>query len=389
MGELETKIISNYHLEPFLWLRFIDDIFALWTHGSDELSKFLDYMNTYHDTIKFTMDSSSEKIVFLDTIVKKSKTSNRLLVELYTKPTDTHNYLHFKSFHPSHTKRCGLYSQFLRIRRNCTLLSDYDSHSQMIKSKYIQRGYPESLIENSRIKARNYDRDLLIKPKISSEDNNDNKTNVIPLILTYHPSNQQVHKIIMDNWGILQYSEICRNALPVRPLFATRRNKSLKDVLIRSRLSTSNTVDNYNQGVTCKFPNCLVCSTLKKKKTFQSTITNKTFKIPVNLACTTRNVIYLLTCTVCNKQYVGETKRPFCVRLKEHLADIRLKRNKPIALHFNSHDSSNNSLIPQIIEKIQRDPDDPVTTDIRKKREVFWIYRLKTLIPNGLNFLGQ
>ena len=87
------------------------------------------------------------------------------------------------------------------------------------------------------------------------------------------------------------------------------------------------------------------------------------------MQCTTPNVIYLLTCNICKKQYVGETKRAFVVRMKEHLADIRLKRDKPVANHIDSHSQSTKSVIPQIIE-------------------VSWIYRLKTLILNVLNKLG-
>ena len=45
------------------------------------------------------------------------------------------------------TKKGGPYSQFLRIRRNCTLIESYEKHSQEMKKLYILRGYPESLLE--------------------------------------------------------------------------------------------------------------------------------------------------------------------------------------------------------------------------------------------------
>ena len=395
MGDLETRLTSGHHKEPFLWLRFIDDIFVLWTHGANELNQFLDYMNHFHESIKFTMECSDTQIVFLDTLVKKSDDKNKLLVELYTKPTDTHNYLHFNSFHPSHTKRAGPYGQFLRVRRNCSLLADYDKHSLMLKEKYILRGYPESLVENSRLKARRVVRSDILNPTRNNnpKDNNKKNDNVIPLILTFHPSNNQVKKIITDNWGMLKYSDRCKEALPERPLFATRRNTNLKDELIKSRLNQfafpgkTGKVD-HSLSDPCKFQNCTICNNLKTMKSFMSEMTRKSFRTPLGVQCTTPNVIYLLTCNICKKQYVGETKRAFVVRLKEHLADIRLKRDKPVANHINSHQQSTKTVIPQIIEVIKRDPELLVTTELRKKREVFWIYRLKTLIPNGLNKLG-
>ena len=391
MGSLEKKLLEGYRLEPIMWLRFIDDIFALWTHGLDELHLFLDYMNNFHHSIKFTMEFSNENIVFLDTIVKKAKYSNNLLVELYTKPTDTHNYLHFNSFHPGHTKRGGPFGQFLRIRRNCTLLSDYDKHSEYIKKKYLERGYPVALVESSRSRARSYDRATLINPDRIKKPNKDE--NVLPLVLTHHPSNHVVKEIIMNNWGMLQYSDLCKAALPEKPLFATRRNTNLKDLLIKSRLDpysqpqVSGSITKCNWDP-CKFENCPVCSTLEINKTFKSEQNNRLYKRPHGIQCKTANVVYLLTCDTCKKQYVGETKRPFIVRLKEHLADIRLKRDKPLAIHVNGHASDNKKVFPQITEVINRDPEMPETTSLRKKREIFWIYRLKTLIPYGLNKLG-
>ena len=135
MGDLETRMLENYHLEPYLWDKFIDDILSLWTHGLDELLKFHEYINSFHQTIKFTMEYSMEKLVSLDTWAKRL--GDHLVIEIYTKPTDTHNYLHFTFSHPRHLKRGGPYSQFLRVRRNCTLLSDYDKHSQEMKNSIL------------------------------------------------------------------------------------------------------------------------------------------------------------------------------------------------------------------------------------------------------------
>ena len=166
---------------------------------------------------------------------------------------------------------------------------------------------------------------------------------------------------------------------------------NLKDVLIRSRLDPFD-----NPGLSgklvkdddfCRFKNCNICKELKSK-TFKSEVTNKIYKTPKNSICVTENVVYLLTCTNCLKQYVGETKRGFVVRLKEHLADIRLKRDKPVANHIKSHDCPLTTIKFCIIEVLPHDPILPETTILRKKREIFWIYRLRTLIPHGLNSLG-
>ena len=54
MDRFETKALENWDKKPLIWLRFIDDIFMIWTHGEEELQKFFKYLNSIHEKIKFT-----------------------------------------------------------------------------------------------------------------------------------------------------------------------------------------------------------------------------------------------------------------------------------------------------------------------------------------------
>ena len=56
MDRLENSLLDGYHKKPHTWLRYIDDIFMIWTEGEKELKVFLSYLNKAHDTIKFTWD---------------------------------------------------------------------------------------------------------------------------------------------------------------------------------------------------------------------------------------------------------------------------------------------------------------------------------------------
>ena len=99
MGYLEDKFVYSYRLQPFIWKRFIDNIFFIWTYGQKELDKFVVYLNNYHDTIKFTVETSLIRINFLDiTITHENDLS--VSTNLYCKPTDRHNYLLYSSEHP-------------------------------------------------------------------------------------------------------------------------------------------------------------------------------------------------------------------------------------------------------------------------------------------------
>ena len=51
MSELECRMLSEYHLDPWVWWRFLDDVFLKWQHGKEALLEFLDYVNSFHETI--------------------------------------------------------------------------------------------------------------------------------------------------------------------------------------------------------------------------------------------------------------------------------------------------------------------------------------------------
>ena len=47
--------------------------------------------------------------------------------------------------------------------------------------------------------------------------------------------------------------------------------------------------------------------------------------------CMSAGVVYLITCKECNDEYIGETARPLCVRIKEHL-DGKIKQRRSTVL---------------------------------------------------------
>ena len=93
MTKFEDKYVYTYPLQPQLWKRFIDDIFLIWPHGRNSLTKFIGHLNTVHPTIKFTSDISETGISFLDLTIYIEQ--SRLYTRLYTKPTDRHMYLNY------------------------------------------------------------------------------------------------------------------------------------------------------------------------------------------------------------------------------------------------------------------------------------------------------
>ena len=107
MGDLEEKLLAQVPLKPYLWWRYIDDIFMVWTHGEDKLEDFINHINSLHSTIKFTHEFSKSHISFLDVTVSLDN-NNKISTDLFVKSTDTHQYLLHTSCHPSHIKNLYL-----------------------------------------------------------------------------------------------------------------------------------------------------------------------------------------------------------------------------------------------------------------------------------------
>ena len=51
--------------------RYSDDVRFIWTHSEEQLSSFIEYNNSYHQTIKFTTEKSSDSVSYLDVSVSR------------------------------------------------------------------------------------------------------------------------------------------------------------------------------------------------------------------------------------------------------------------------------------------------------------------------------
>ena len=96
-----------------------------------------------------------------------------------------------------------------------------------------------------------------------------------------------------------------------------------------------------------------VACIIKTGITFKRAVTGENFWAKVTANRKTSNLIYLMECRLCNKQYVGETKNPLHLRMNGHRSDYHRKlSDKPVAEHFNTIGHTFEDLTIMIIEQI-------------------------------------
>ena len=116
-----TIFMAQIYRQYFLYLD------SWWENTTNVLEK----LNKFHPNIKFTHESSKEHISFLDLNFKLSE--GQLKTDLYIKPADRHQYFHYSSSHPEHTKGSTVFSQGLRVSRTCSYEKDFKKNTMEMK----------------------------------------------------------------------------------------------------------------------------------------------------------------------------------------------------------------------------------------------------------------
>ena len=150
----------------------------------------------FQPALQFTWEISETSVSFLDILVSIS--GNRLTTTMFYKPTDSHSYLLFSSFHPNHTKTSIPFSQFLHLRRLCSEDEDFQSKSLEMKTFFVDRGYPSLLVDTALSKATNIPRLDTLRDPVSGTP----RLNQTLLVLTHHPFNFSVRDVILKNFHI-------------------------------------------------------------------------------------------------------------------------------------------------------------------------------------------
>ena len=310
MAEWETGALAKCDKKPLLYLRYLDDIFLVWTHSENEFWQFFDTLNNHHDSIKLKATIEMDQIDFLDVTLFKgnrfSKT-NILDTKVYFKPTDTHQLLHKSSFHPKHTFAGILKSQLLRFYRICNNQNDFEEACAKLFNALRLRNYSKRFLR-----------------------------------------------------GI--------------------KNKTIQEIIENEPKTRAS-----DAGIgPCGGMRCKTCRFIPQSES----IDKDGVKIPVKskLNCNSSNVIYVIHCQNCQKRYVGETGQTVRDRFNAHKADVKHGITTNVSRHFDGvfcKFDSDCKLYP--IEQVPLAESKDQNRINRLERENYWIRKLETYPPMGLN----
>ena len=217
--------------------------------------------------------------------------------------------------------------------------------------------------------------------------------NRVKFVIEYDPRLPRISEILKQQWKVMVESDQrLLEAFPKPPMVVYKRPPNIKDLLIRAKLPVQkrNMVSRGRKVgfKRCQRNRCKLCSYtgLAPGEVVQQVVINHSGEvIPMKSAmdCQTRNLLYILLCSKCLKQYLGETSKTAETRFVGHLNTIvqqcHVNTRTPVGQHFRAgaHSHSDVKFIP--FEKIySRDP------FVRKARERELINK-HDLITRGLN----
>ena len=129
------------------------------------MKEFFAFLNNVHPSIKFTIEYSQKQIIFLDMLISQNDNESSLVTSLFTKSTDSHQYLHATSCHRSIYKKSILYGQAIQMKRICSNEVDLQQKLFDIELWLTDRGYKSEIIRPETQKVNLLDRNNLLKKR--------------------------------------------------------------------------------------------------------------------------------------------------------------------------------------------------------------------------------
>jgi len=330
--EIDTVVLSSRQSdfsEIKFFGRFRDDCFSIWQGSINRLHEFLDLLNSICSSINFTMEIGYDKLCFLD--VEISKVNNKLTTTVYSKPTNSHMYLHGQSCHPSSSINGISIGVATRLRRICSSDDEFDTKAKEYKGFLAARNHKPAVISQAFDSVRNIPREEVRNTKTTT-------TQISKVIISteFNPRGPNIRKIINKHLDLINGSPILSKIFPAGSIvIANKRSKNLKELMVRADPYTSKDLPTEEPGYHPCGKRCDSCNNfVDHVNSFKCNATGKTFKLRKSITCCSKNVIYMCYCTNCKLQGIGSTVK-WKARLSNYKSHVKKHvKSCNIARHF-------------------------------------------------------
>ncbi len=212
---------------------------------------------------------------------------------------------------------------------------------------------------------------------------------------SYHPSHTFKGMVKSQ---IIRFKRICSDEADFHHacniLFSVLRKRGYAYSFLRKiKRDLLYSLQTQGNAKSCGKPRCGTCKHIRETSIIEDK-NGSPISIKDQLDCQSKHLIYVIECSNCKVRYVGETCQKLKDRINQHRSDINRKQDTTIATHF-SQNCPNIEFFKVIpVEKVHRIIPESYTfmgfldnsDEIQLiQKEQYWIKKLNSLTPNGLN----
>lgn len=123
--------------------------------------QFLQQLNQNEFNLSFTNSFSDKEISFLDVLIRIEAVGT-IGTTLFRKSSAGNSLLRADSAHPVALKKSIPLAQYMRLRRICASLEDFEIQAGELQKRFLARGYSRTLLKRAYHKAKMEDRHCLL-----------------------------------------------------------------------------------------------------------------------------------------------------------------------------------------------------------------------------------
>ncbi len=266
-----------------------------------------------------------------------------------------------------------------------------NNHKESIKFQYNFSETSVDFLDVTVYKGKIFQHEQILDTKVFFKDTD---THELLHKSSFHPKHTFkgiVKSQLIRFWKISSdtdnFNEACSTLFKVlreKRHYSSRFLRTIKSNAVDLLTACRSLISPVGVGIACGRRRCECCLYVKTRSEFDSKYSTS-FTITGRLDCNSKNIVYLIECKKCEEQYVGETSKTLRARLTDHLSDIRRYCDTSVAEHFNQFDHDMTDLQITPILQMPDEGSKSSNSVARRKQESFFINKLNTLYPNGIN----